>query len=255
MNSVLIFDLVGPMAHFRKFDTNSSSLTYLFPPRPTIAGLIAGILGIKRDAYYDVFHPDDCHIGLSVKTPSRKIMQTVNYMYVTSRSHLNNSQGHTQIPIEFLLPEVHDSEFDSNFKHLRYRVYFRHTDDTIHRKVKERIIRSEYVYPPYLGLTEMLGNLEWVAEVSDWEEHITENHLPIQSVCPLQSLEERSLQIGRTRSVVFYKERMCRYFTAGRHIGETMDYLYEQSGVIKAIPKKPVITLSYMDKEENILFM
>jgi len=258
MRSVLIFDLVGPMAHFRKFDTNSSSLTYLFPPRSTVAGLIAGILGMERDTYYDIFHPDHCNIGLSVKSYPRKLMQTVNYMYVTSRTHLNNSQGHTQIPIEFLLPEGKNwHEPSSTHNRLRYRIYFQHIDQSIHAEIKERIIRSEYVYPPYLGLTEMLGQLEWVEEVTygNWQEQTTNEVITIHSVCPIYALEERSIQLGDVRSSIFYKERMLRYFTSERNIGETVDYLYEKTGMIKAKPRVPVITLNYKGLRENIIFM
>jgi len=256
MHSVLIFDLVGPMAHFRKFDTNSSSLTYLFPPRPTVAGMIAGILGYEKDSYYNVFHPEQCKIGVSVKTPPRKLMQTVNYMYVTSRSHLNNSQGHTQIPVEFLLADI-ASQHDHKFGTLRFRIYFQHQDEALHNEVKQRVMRSEYVYPPYLGITEMLAQLEWVAEVTkeDFEERAIDTVIPLHSVCLLDALEERSLEIKPGRSVIFYKERMCRYFTTDRTIAETADYLYEKSGVIRARPLQPIVALSYQGQQENILFM
>lgn len=58
---VLIFDIKGPMAHFRKFYTNSSSLSYLVPPKTVVAGLIAGLLGLpserhtkdKEETYYE----------------------------------------------------------------------------------------------------------------------------------------------------------------------------------------------------------
>ena len=49
---LLVFDISGKFAHFRKYYTNSSSLTYLVPPRTSIYGLIAGILGLERDSYY-----------------------------------------------------------------------------------------------------------------------------------------------------------------------------------------------------------
>lgn len=101
---ILIFDLIGKMGHFRKIDTNSSSLSYSFPPRTTIVGILAGILGMERDSYYEVFSPNQCQIALSVRTPIRKVMQTVNYMFVKSKAHLNNSGGHTQIPLELVLP-------------------------------------------------------------------------------------------------------------------------------------------------------
>jgi CRISPR-associated protein Cas5h len=256
VDSVLIFDLVGPMAHFRKFDTNSSSLSYLFPPRTTVAGIIAGILGLEKDSYYDIFHPDRCNIGISVRIPPRKLMQTVNYMFVKSSSHLNNSEGHTQIPVEFLLPEV-TSKVQLHTEKLRFRVYFRHENQSLHQEVKERVMNSEYVYPPYLGLTEMLAQLEWLAEVSpgEWKEQLPGETISIHSVCRLDKLEERSLEVNFDRAVIFYKERMCRYFLPNRIIAETADYLYEKSGVIKAKPTEPVVTLTYHDRQENILYM
>jgi len=52
---LLIFDWKGRMGHFRKLDTNSSSLTYSFPSRTTIAGMIAGVLGYEKDSYYELF--------------------------------------------------------------------------------------------------------------------------------------------------------------------------------------------------------
>ena len=51
ISKILIFDIKGPMAHFRKFYTNSSSLSYLFPPRTVVAGIIAGILGLPSERF------------------------------------------------------------------------------------------------------------------------------------------------------------------------------------------------------------
>jgi CRISPR-associated protein, Cas5h family len=70
---VLVFDIKGPMAHFRKYYTNSSSLSYLFPPRTVVVGLIAGLLGLpserhtkeKRDIYYEKFDEKRCLVAVS----------------------------------------------------------------------------------------------------------------------------------------------------------------------------------------------
>ncbi|MFQ6061523.1 MAG: CRISPR-associated protein Cas5, partial [Thermoplasmata archaeon] len=78
--SMLIFDIRGRMAHFRKFYTNSSSLSYDFPPRTVICGLIAGILGMPKDSYYEDFSLNRCRIGVAIGSPLRKIVQTVNFI-------------------------------------------------------------------------------------------------------------------------------------------------------------------------------
>ncbi len=61
---ITVFDLYGKFAHFRKFYTNSSSLTYLIPPRTTIEGIIAALLGYERDSYYDVLSVDKLNIAV-----------------------------------------------------------------------------------------------------------------------------------------------------------------------------------------------
>lgn len=61
---IIIFELWGKFAHFRKFYTNSSSLSYSVPPRTTIEGIIAAILGYERDSYYEKFNPDNLYVAV-----------------------------------------------------------------------------------------------------------------------------------------------------------------------------------------------
>jgi CRISPR-associated protein Cas5h len=242
---VLIFDLVGKMGHFRKLDTNSSSLSYSFPPRTTLIGLLAGILGMERDEYYERFSPEKCDIGISIRTPIRKLMQTVNYMFVKSKSDLNNSKGHTQIPIEFILPSGKD-------KNLRYRIYFSHTDESIYGELKQRIQLSRFIYPPYLGLSELLGHIEWIGEADGtWQN--SQEAIRIDSISRISDLQERSLEFSKTSRYV--KEFMTRHFTNERMIHETDYYLFEKSRNTVAIPIHSYLSVEYGEEKENVLFL
>jgi len=114
---IVVFDLIGKIAHFRKYYTNSSSLTYAFPPRTTITGIIAGILGFERDSYYEKFSIQNTKISVSLKSPVRTLMETVNYVWAEKPSDLNLSAGkHTQIPVEIIVPK----EWNDN---IRYRIF------------------------------------------------------------------------------------------------------------------------------------
>lgn len=153
-NKILIFDLKGPFAHFRKYYTNSSSLTYLFPPRTVIIGLIAGLLGLPserytrkiNEIYYEKFNKDKCLVAVSMQTRVRRMMQTVNYIRTKSLSELDGSAGGTQIPLEILL-----SEKDNDAKEITYRVYFYHTDEGIYTEFKDRLKQQMFVsLPPIL---------------------------------------------------------------------------------------------------------
>ncbi|NLI11745.1 MAG: CRISPR-associated protein Cas5, partial [Peptococcaceae bacterium] len=49
-DKVLAFSLKSSVAHFRQPDTTATHATYPFPPRPTIHGLLASVLGIDFDS-------------------------------------------------------------------------------------------------------------------------------------------------------------------------------------------------------------
>ena len=111
---LVIFDLTGAFAMFRKFYTNSSSLSYPFPPRTTIAGLIAGLLGYERDSYSEDLGLMRCDIAVSVRVPVRRVMQTINYVMTEARSNVwtrnaggfDGSAGSIQTPIEWVFPAL-----------------------------------------------------------------------------------------------------------------------------------------------------
>ena len=85
MNSkVVVFDIKSKLAHFRKINSNSSSLTYIVPPRTTILGIIAGILGRERDSYYTDKDFEEMKIGVEPICPHRVMTQTINYLFVES---------------------------------------------------------------------------------------------------------------------------------------------------------------------------
>lgn len=104
---VLVFDIKGPMAHFRKYYTNSSSLSYLFPPRTVVVGLIAGLLGLpserhtneKGDIYYEKFDGKSCLVAISLRSKVRRIMQTVNYSFTKTDGKKIDFSKHSQIPL------------------------------------------------------------------------------------------------------------------------------------------------------------
>lgn len=243
---LLVFDWKGPMGHFRKLDTNSSSLSYSFPSRTTIIGMIAGVLGYERDSYYELFSQDKCQIGLSVRTPIRKLFQTVNYLFVKNKGDLNGINGHTQIPLEFLFPSLEYSQ-------IIYRIYFWHENPSIYKTLKNHLKMKTFVYPPYMGLSELLSSLEYVNEVDVQKINSNTKKVKINSVVRISELQENSLEL--LPSSRFLKEFMTRSFDKERNILETDSYLMEQQNQIIGISKVPYFQLVYDEETENILFM
>ncbi len=142
---VVAFDLVGPMAHFRKFYTNSSSLSYHVPPRTVLMGVVAALLGWRRNKYYERLALEQAAFGISLRMSVRTIIQTVNFL-ATDDGDWHGVKSRTQIPVELVLPKDPDHRAV-----LRYRIFFMHRDPGITREVAERARVGRYAYPLFLG--------------------------------------------------------------------------------------------------------
>lgn len=266
MNRLLIFDLKGNMAHFRKFYTNSSSLSYSFPPRTTITGLIAGMLGRARDSYYEEFDTNNCKVAISIKNPIRKLMQTVNYIwtkdgYATAKGVIKrfiekqiNKKYPT--PIELVVPSKFTDE-------IRYRVYFYHRNTTVMDALYLMLEKEKTIYPMFLGLSEFLAKAEFVADVSLQEIKVyeTEKTVDIVSVCNTEYIAELESDTQDTAGAFQYiDERMPLEFAMGREIKRTANFIHEKNQkTIRAKLNIPYTEVIYTDrgsiKKEIIAFM
>jgi CRISPR-associated protein Cas5h len=255
-DKVLIFDIKGPMAHFRKYYTNSSSLSYLFPPRTVVVGLIAALLGIpsekhakiKEDIYYEKFDEKKCLVTVSLKSKVRHLMQTVNYIRTKKYSEVNGSAGGTQICLEILLPE--------NGNEVTYRIYFYHTDREIYNKLKKRLEKQKFIFPPYLGITEFIASINYIDEGKVLKNPNQE--VKLDSVCKLKEVE---LDFNG-KNFQYITEKMPTGFSNNRIPKETCDYICEiNCGTINIKLKNNIscysVTYSEGDREltDNILFI
>ena len=245
IDKVLIFDLTGSLAHFRKFYTNSSSLSYTFPPRTALTGIIAAMLGIGRDKYYDSFSTANSKIALSVLTPLRKSIHTVNYLRVKENSDLAGKIGHTQIPLEIVFPLNGE---------IRYRIYFYHKDKALTENLEKHIEKP--VFPLYFGLSEFIAKGEMVG-YADAQETKTSSAVSINSVLNSKFVEDKGLVLSRSGKYLRYiSEFMPLEFDKNRNLIKNAKFVYEMSHLpILAKIKTTHFVLSYGGREENILFM
>ncbi len=251
INKILIFEVCGNMAHFRKFYTNSSSLSYMFPPRTAVTGLIAAMLGRERDTYYEEFSSENCHIAVSVRTKLRKIIQTVNYLQTKGLGGLNGSKGHTQIPLEILLPEE---------DMIVYRIYFTHKDEDLLKELEERLETGRLFYPIYLGMSEFIASARLVGKIGsdDIEMKRPGEIYNVRTVCNSNILVDKGLSFADADGVAlqYIKERMPIEFDKDRLVKSTANFIYEKnSNIISGKFNVPAYGLKYDGNEENIVFM
>jgi len=254
-SNILICDLEGTFAHFRKYYTNSSSLSYAFPPPTAIAGLIAGILGLERDSYYDVFSSKNFYSAVEIMVPVRKLIQTVNYIYVISLSDVNKVKGSTQVPFEIVVSKYSNK---GKYSKLKYRLYLTHKDKEIYEEIKTRLINKKFVYPPYLGVTECLGELKFVDEISgdDVKAIPSGEKVKVDTVCSIDSIKKNSLEIKLDSELRYVKEIMPVEFDSQRYLTMSKSYLYEQEGKgIYAAFNVPVLSIQMKDQTKNIVWL
>ena len=222
---IVVFDLIGKIAHFRKYYTNSSSLTYAFPPRTTITGIIAGILGFERDSYYEKFSIQNTKISVSLKSPVRTLMETVNYVWAEKPSDLNLSAGkHTQIPVEIIVPK----EWNDN---IRYRIFFTHNDAKLLEEFVKRVKSKKFIYPPYLGISEFIADAEFV-EFDDYNESFSSDPILLTSVLSVDVLKAGVGHISfGSEGALYVKEKMPMDFNNNRKLASpTKEFIVEVKG-------------------------
>lgn len=240
---LIVFDISGRMAHFRKFYTNSSSLSYSIPPRTTLCGIIAAILGFERDSYYEMLSSTHLHIALRKLGKTKRLMQSLNYIKAANASEIYPPKEHTQIPFEIVTSEGNVS----------YRVYVHHDNNEIMRELEKRIRERRYVYPPYFGAAPFSCNVEYVGSFNA-EEASSMDYTDIATVIRQDYIEKNGIGVG-SREASFIKERMPRDFYEGRRLKQAQAYIYEESGLPLKIRVKGTYYTVNNEEKENILFL
>jgi CRISPR-associated protein Cas5h len=152
MNNVLVFDVWGEYAHFRKYYTTTSPLTFSIPPRTAVCGLIAGIIGLDKNEYLKHFTKEKADIAVKIIAPVKKVRIAENLIDTKNAQLMSRIKTRTQIRFELL-------------KDARFRIFFRHTDSKIFNTVHEYLELHKCVYTPCLGLSEHIANFSYVSEM------------------------------------------------------------------------------------------
>jgi len=234
----IIFDLEGELAHFRKFYTNSSSLSYSVPTRTSVMGIIAAILGYEKDSYYEIFSEEKCEIAIEKLTPTKKINQTLNYIKATSPVELRHPKQHTQIPVEII--KAKDGK-------IKYRIYFFHKDQEIMNKLEQKLKNRDTEYPIYLGAAPFLAKINFVDRVN-FESKNTEDYVKIKSIIRAEQIEDIKLDFEKN---IPLKEKMPYGFRKGRIPKQAVSYVMDENCEPIEIKTKSDY---YIYNETNIIF-
>lgn len=229
----LIFDVFGDYAHFKKYYTTSSPLTFSIPPRTALIGLVGAIIGLKKDEYFDFMCKDKARIAVRIINPIKKVRIGLN---------LVNTKDNYWIPIKSRSHEPRTQIYFELLKDPRFRIYFSHID--LHEQLKNFLQEHKSVYTPYFGISELICDCQYIDEVEVDKEFSHAEFLDINSVVPIDEATEFDLlQPGKK----FFKERIPTEMLKGRIVTEYRDVLYEINGKTIKGRLKNVIKLTNGD--------
>lgn len=161
---IITWKLHGKMAHFRKFYSNSTSLSYYIPPVITVKGFLAGLLGLERDSYYLRFSNESCKIAVGIGSRIKKTTQTMNLLKVESPKNLNGSYKgkytHVQNYTEWVVPQ------NISTGDVCYRLAVWHKDADIMEKIEKCLCQTDNVYLSR-GISAALGSAQCLGWISD----------------------------------------------------------------------------------------
>jgi CRISPR-associated protein Cas5h len=211
MGKVLVFDVWGEYAHFRKYYTTTSPLTFSIPPRTSLSGLIGAILGYGKEDYISQLSKSNATIAVGLVHPVKKMRLAENLIDTKKAGrHMNKISQRTQIRFEFL-------------KDPWFRIFFSHKDHEIQSRLKELLCEHKCVYTPCLGLSEHIADFRYIGEVEAVQE-VPNGYEYIASAVP----EKRVLDMVYEDDGEYISETMPVEMAPDRSVIEYASIIFER---------------------------
>ena len=234
MDKVLVFNIWGEYAHFRKYYTTTSPLSYSIPPRTAVTGFIGAILGLGKEKYLKHFTKKQAFIAVRLLNPVKKVRISENLIDTENVKRMHLIKNRTQIRFEFI-------------KDPKYRLYFYHTDEGLYALTKNLLADHKSIYTPYLGISEHIANFEFIGEINT-QKRFSEDFVEVDSVIP----EDPTNKIGFETNLEYFSETMPIEMDFDRTVVEYKNIMFERNGHrIKAKLKE----FWELDNGERIVFM
>ncbi|MBK8562486.1 MAG: type I-B CRISPR-associated protein Cas5 [Saprospiraceae bacterium] len=218
---IMVFDIWGDYAHFKKIYSTTSALSYVVPTKTSLYGYVGAVLGMEKQGnqYLRSFQDKQCLMGIGVLDRIR--MQRIN---INLRPVIGTwTEGDTPKPtmMEFVYRP-------------RYRIYFSHSDEGLFEELHERLDKRIPTYTPSLGLANLLSNFDLV-KVLQVDSVQSNDAALIQSVIPLKKFKGFDRDLMSTLNCEVIEQSLYPVeMDIERNVTERDDILLERTG--KPIP-------------------
>ncbi len=237
MEKVIAFDIWGDYAHFKEIETTTSPLTYSIPTGTALAGLIAGMMGYRRDSYYEDFSRDNIEFSVKLLNPVNKARINQNLINTANSPYFNlydKNNPRTQIPYEYLSDP-------------KYRVYLRLKDKDTFDSLIYNLKKHKTIYTPFLGLSEHIADFKFVGEFNPVKKE--KERVKIDSVLPQKKVEINLSYIEEGMRWII--ENIPMYMDEERVVKEYAEVIFDSNGRSVPLEKAEYYEIG----EDNVIFV
>jgi CRISPR-associated protein Cas5h len=216
---VICFRYSGKYGHFLRAEANANGITYPFPPRTVLLGLIGAVLGLEKD------EPQ-------VRLAEAKI--AIGGMPPQRFWHKTNVRKDPPAPLPYVV-KARDKGTSSEQRNFRfpqewlwkpdYRVWAALPSDD-HTQLLARLREQRWYYTPTLGLAFLFAHLEFIAEVE--AERLPEGSYSVATLTPHDG-NELDTTAAATENLGLVSLRMPAVATADR-VFTHKAYWFEHKG-------------------------
>jgi CRISPR-associated protein Cas5h len=256
---IIAFDIKGKMAHFRKYYANNTALSYSLPPRTTITGFLAAMLGLPRDSYHEDFALDKIRIGVRIVYPIKKNFHRVNFLRIESLGDVAKENlgdftgkgGRIQTPFEVV------TGLDLREDWVTYRIYLGcfEAGKALFEKIERRLKHRHHHYNLSLGtanFSAQVCNMQVLTATELPENQFIEmmSAVPISAVAVLDTKHSNTIRLEEEMLPLEFKQNF------NRELNNIHRFLFATNGLpFRAKMKCPVYQIEEKNKFVQFLFL
>ena len=211
---ILSFKISGKMAHFRKYYANNTAFSFSIPPRTTLMGIVAAVMGLPKDSYYEDLASEKVNFGIRVLQPLKKNFHRLNFLSVKSvgdmaknwSSDLRGENGRIQTPFEIV------TGWNISKCEVAYQVFISGTElgKESFENIKDYFLNREPAYKVSLGIANFGAHISDIQLLKD--KAITrkkkDGFALIHSAVPVKYVEELKFDRDEYENYNFVEEDM-----------------------------------------------
>ncbi len=213
-DEIIVFDVYGEWAHFKRPYTTTSPLTFDLPSPPTVIGLLGAILGIDRKDYLRELGRR-CRVSVALKQSPQKLKTGLKFLDTTKSTasfRALQKQPHSPIGTELLCnPEL--------------RLFCALGDKTQDQALQTRLREHRPYYIPSLGLAWCLVDFEWIGSFQAKHVQPTDE-IAVLGWLPQSAIAEPKLEADKRYHMMTLPITM----EPDRRVTRYDDIIYEHSG-------------------------